>query len=391
MKILLVHNYYQQEGGEDRSFEAEATVLEEQGHQVIRYTANNDTIPNRNGLALAMQTIWNHSAYREVRAIIQGERPDLVHCQNTFPLISPSIYYAAKAERLPVIQNLSNYRLFCANGIFYRKGRVCEACLGKKIAWPGMLHACYRQSYRATAVASLMVAIHRSLKTWHNKIDLYITYTEFARRKFIEGGLPAESIVVKPRFVTHDPQVEHEQQHYALFVGRLSNEKGIHTLLQAWRELGDCIPLKILGDGNLATEVQQAVASNPQVEWLGNRNQQEVYEYIGKAAFLVFPSECYETFGRVAIESFAKGTPVVATNIGAVGEITRHGITGLLFRPGNVEDLKEKVKWLLAHPAELAAMRKRARREYERLYTMRRNYELTMQIYEKAIAKNAGH
>jgi len=388
MKILMVHNYYQQEGGEDKSFEAEATVLQENGHEVIRIVRHNDTIPYKNAFTLGSEALWNHSIYQEVRSTIRSHHPDIVHCHNIFPLISPSVYFAAKAEHVPVVQSLSNYRLFCAKGIFFRKGRICEACFRKAIPWPGLRHACYRHSYSATAVTTLIMWIHRQLGMWSNMVDTYITFTEFARQKFIEGGLPADRIIVKPVFLSHDPLMGRGQKKYALFVGRLTPEKGIRTLLKAWEQLGAKIPLRILVDGMLAEEVQRAAAQYEYVEWLGNRSLQEVYAQMGEAAFLVFPSEWYETFGRVAMESFAKGTPVLAADIGAVGEVTRNGLTGLHFRPGDVADLVEKVEWLLSHPAELSAMRKRARIEYETKYSAELNYELTMALYEDVVAGN---
>lgn len=309
---------------------------------------------------------------------------DLVHVQNFFPLISPSVYYAAKAEKVPVVQTLHNYRLLCPNGLFFRDGHVCEDCLGKPVPWPGVLHACYRESRTATTAATVMLTTHRIMRTWTEMVDVYIALTEFARQKFVQGGIPAEKIVVKPNFVHSDLGCGEGRGGYALFVGRLSTEKGVDTLLAAWKLLAGQLPLKIVGDGPLSSQVTEAVKKLDCVEWLGRRPVQEVYALMGNAMLLIFPSKWYETFGRVAIEAFAKGTPVIAANIGAITELIEHGRTGFLFCPGDSEDLAAKVKWALAHPRELTQMRREARSEFESKYTAKENYRRLMEIYALA-------
>ena len=381
----MAHNHYQHLGGEDRSFVAEGMLLEARECRVVRYTLHNSQVKQMNPLALATATLWNGEVYRRIREIIRRERPQVAHFQNTFPLISPAAYYAAKAERVPVVQTLRNYRLLCPNALFFREGRVCEDCIGRTVPWPAVVHACYRGSQAATGVVATMLTVHRMLGTWLRMVDVYIALTEFARQKFIEGGIPAEKIVVKPNFVYPDPGVGDGMGGYALFVGRLSPEKGIETLLQAWNRLRGKVPLKIVGNGPLAPSVAEFAKRVPGVEWLGQKGPAEVSALMGRAAFLVFPSEWYEPFGRVAIEAFAKGTPVVATEIGAIAEVVDDTRTGLHFRPGDPEDLVEKVEWLLTHPSDLAHMRKEVRAEYEAKYTAERNYQILMKIYERAI------
>lgn len=380
-KILLIHNYYQQRGGEDESFAAETNLLQERGHDVLTYTLHNDSVAQMSSLALAKATLWNSTVYRELRALIRREKPDLVHCNNTFPLISPAAYYAARAEGLPVIQNLRNYRLYCVNGLLFRDGHVCEDCLGKAVAWRGVMHGCYRDNQAASAVAATMFSFHRALQTWTRMVDVYITLTQFARQKFIEAGLPAEKMVHKPNFLSTTPEVGKGTGGYALFVGRLSPEKGLHTLLEAWKRLDGALTLKIVGDGPLATEVAQAADRIPGIEWLGRQPQDVVYQLMGDAQGLVFPSEWYETFGRVGMEAFAKGTPVIAANIGAIAELVDHRYNGMHFRPGDVDDLVTQVRWALDHPAAWQAMRYHARQTFEAKYTAARNYERMMAIY----------
>ena len=387
MRILAVHNRYQRPGGEDQVFVDETALLEARNHRVFRYEVHNDQVEQVNRLALAKDTVWNTSAYRELRTIIRRERPDVVHFHNTLPLVSPAGYYAARAEGVPVIQTLHNYRLLCPVALFFRDGRVCEDCMGKAVPWPGVVHGCYRGSRAASGVIATMLTVHRALRTWTEMVDVYVALTEFARSKFIEGGLPAGKIVVKPNFVAPDPGRGQGGGGYALFVGRLAPEKGTGTMLAAWDRLGTKLPLKIVGDGPLRDLVVEAAARQSNVEWLGHRPVANVHALMGKADMLVFPSQWYETFGRVAAEAFAAGTPVIAANIGAVAELVEHGRTGLKFRPGDAEDLVTQVEWALSHPAELRSMREEVRAEFEAKYTAERNYLTLMEIYEAALER----
>lgn len=384
MRILSVHNSYQIRGGEDESRESEERLLQNMGHEVEVYEEHNDRVATLNSAQLALKTIWSSEAYRTVRQRLQQNAFDIVHVQNFFPLISPAVHYAAQQQGVPVIQTLRNYRLLCPNALFFREGKVCEDCLGKKIPFPGVQHGCYRDSKLASAGVAAMITAHRVLKTWTNQVDLYITLTQFARQKFIEGGFPADKIVVKPNFVSSDPGVGQGAGGYALYVGRLSVEKGLDTLLAAWEQLDTPMPLKIVGEGPLADLVTDATKRLPHIEWLGRKPMPAVYDLMGEAAFLVFPSKWYETFGRVAIEAFAKGTPVIAANIGAIAEVVEAGQTGLHFVPGNAEDLAAQVSWALAHPQALAQMRQTARAEFEAKYTAKINYQRLIDIYDKA-------
>jgi glycosyltransferase involved in cell wall biosynthesis len=387
MKILAVHNRYQRPGGEDQVFVDETTLLETRNHRVLRYEVHNDQVKQANRLALAKDTVWNTSAYRELGALIRRERPQVVHFHNTLPLVSPAGYYAARAEGVPVIQTLHNYRLLCPVALFFRDGRVCEDCMGKAVPWPGVVHRCYRGSRTASGVIATMLTVHRALRTWTEMVDVYVALTEFARNKFIEGGLPAGKIVVKPNFVAPDPGRGQGGGGYALFVGRLAPEKGTETMLAAWDRLGTRIPLKIVGDGPLRDQVVEAAARQSNVEWLGHRPVEDVHALMGKADMLIFPSQWYETFGRVAAEAFAAGTPVIAANIGAVAELVEHGRTGLKFRPGDPDDLVTQLEWALSHSAELRRMREEVRAEFEAKYTAERNYRALMEIYEAALER----
>jgi glycosyltransferase involved in cell wall biosynthesis len=387
MRILLAHNYYQQRGGEDVIFETEAALLKEHGHDVSFFTLYNAEIHHKSKAALVRDTLWNRRVQRELTRFIKRDRPEVVHFHNTFPLISPAAYQAVRAAGVPVIQALNNFRLFCLNGFFLRRGAVCEACLGRRVAWPGVARRCYRDSAGASAVVAALFGGHRFIGTWASAVDLWVVNgSPFVRRKFIQGGLPPHKVALKPNVIHPDPGPGRGDGGYAIFVGRLSPEKGLDTLLEAWRLLGPLAPpLKVVGDGPLAGSVSRAVAELPDVQWLGQLPLTEVMELMGRASFLVFPSRWYETFGRVGAEAMARGTPVIASRLGAMEDLVDHGRTGLLIRPGNPGDLAAAVRWLAANPHRLAAMRAEARAEYLACYAAAPVYAKLMKIYRLAL------
>jgi glycosyltransferase involved in cell wall biosynthesis len=390
MRVLIIHNTYQQRGGEDIVFDTELQLLESRGNAVATYLAHNRAVPAMTRARLAVETVWSTRSKLALQDRLREFRPHVAHFHNTFPLISPAGYAACRAEGVPVVQTLHNYRLLCPNALFFRDGRPCEDCLGKTLPWPGVAHACYRGSRAASGVVAAMLTTHRTLGTWNEMVDVHIALTMFAREKYIEGGIPANKIVVKPNFVYPDPSIGGGRGGYALFVGRLSIEKGLKTLLAAWKRLGKSMPLKIVGDGPLSVEVAEIARQTLGVEWLGNRSVGEVHALMGEASALVLTSEWYETFGRVAVEAFAKGTPVIASDIGAISELVEHGRTGLHFRSGDPESLIAQVEWAIAHPMELAWMRREARAEFEAKYTAERNYQMIMDIYEMAMRSPLG-
>jgi len=387
MNILMAHNYYQQAGGEDQVFADESQLLEQYGHHVHRLTMHNDQIDSTPQLKLLGQTIWNWDVYHELRSLIRQHQIQIVHFHNTFPLISPAAYYAAKAEKAVVVQTLHNYRLFCLNALFLRDGKVCEDCLDQPIPWSGIQHSCYRDNQAASAAVATMLTTHRLLQTWQQQVDTYIALTEFARNKLIQGGLPAAKVVIKPNFVDPDPGFGQGEGNDALFVGRLSVEKGIDVLLTAWERLGQKIPLKILGDGALAPQVSDAAEKWLGVEWLGRQPMEQVYALMQSAQFLIFPSKWYEGLPRTLIEAFACGTPVIASNLGTMSSFITPYETGLHFQPGNADDLVTQVEWAISNPQKLAQMRQNARSEFEKRYTSAESYQVLINIYHQSIVK----
>ena len=382
-KILLCHDYYQLPGGEDRVFEDEAGILERQGHEVIRFTRSNDAIDSMSRVEAARRTIWSREIYNELRELIRRERPGVMHCTNTFPLISPAAYYAARAEQVPVVQTLQNYRLICPGSLLMRNGRVCEDCVGKRVAWPAVLHGCYRGSRLTTACVTTMVAVHRAAKTWRNAVSRYVVPTEFARKKFVEGGFDATQIAVKPNFVDPVPPPGDGGGGYFVFVGRLSPEKGVDTLLDAWSRVEG--KLKILGDGPLASRVVDCVASDDSVEWLGQQSADVVQKVLSDAKALIVPSTWYEGLPKTIIEAFSVGTPIIASDLGAMSEVIESGRTGVLFPPGDAEKLVEAVQGMASSPERAKSMRTRVRAIFKQRYTAERNYSLLLEIYEHVV------
>ena len=386
MKILLIHNRYQQPGGEDAVFEAEKALLERMGHEVVSFVEDNARLSGMNFLQGVLNAIWSRETYSKLRRLFREIKPNVVHFHNTFLMISPAAYYACQKAGVPVVQTLHNYRLICPGALLMHEGQLCEDCVGKAVPWPGVVHGCWRGSRAGTTVVAAMLTVHHWLKTWQEQVDLYIALTEFARRKFIEGGLTAEKIVVKPNFVAPDPGEGRHEGGYALFVGRLSPEKGVRTLLRAWKQL-KTIPLKVVGDGPQRDAIEQFVREEglKEVEVLGRKSREEVFWLMQEARVLVFPSEWYEGFPMTIAEAFACGLPVVASRLGAMAEIVEDGRTGLHFDPGNPEDLAAKVAWVWNHPKQTAEMGREARKEYTKKYTAEQNYKILMQIYRNVI------
>jgi glycosyltransferase involved in cell wall biosynthesis len=390
LRILLLHNHYRQPGGEDTVFRAEHEILQEAGHSVTVYTRHNDEIRSSSladKAALTLNTLWARDSFRDIHQLVAATRPDVAHFHNTFPLISPAAYYACERAGVPVIQTLHNPRLLCPAATLFREGRLCTDCLDKSFPWNGVLHGCYRESRAQTGLVATMLAAHRALQTWQKRVATYIVSTQFYRRLFIQGGLPEDKIAVKPHFVPIEPGPRSGDGEYALFVGRLAPEKGVPTLLSAWKSL-PAIPLRIRGDGPLfAAAVDGAEKSQGSLQLVPRLAESELISLIKGARFLVWPSEgYYETFGLVAIEAFACGVPVIASRIGVMAEIVSDGRTGLHFAPGDAADLAAKVQWAWEHPSEMCDMGRASRAEYEAKYTPELNCKQLIGIYKDAIA-----
>jgi glycosyltransferase involved in cell wall biosynthesis len=388
MKIVLVHNSYRQGGGEDVVFEQERENLERAGHEVIVYHRSNSEIDDLGALgrlSLVKNSVWSSDSRREFGALLASECPDVVHVHNTFVMISPSIYSACREFGVPVVQTLHNFRLMCPSATFFRNGRICEECVDNSL-WSGIRHGCYRDSKAATATVALILASHRSLGTWRDSVRRYIALTDFAREKFIRAGFESAKIVVKPNFVDRDPGPRTGIGDYALYTGRLSPEKGLATLLDAWERLPFPCPLQVIGDGpdRAALEGRVRERNIPGITFRGRLPRADTIAATKGARFIVVPSICYEGFPMVIAEAFACGTPVLCSKLGGMKEIVADRGTGLHCVAGDADDLAEKTSWAWSHPVEVSEMGRSARREYEKQYTAERNYELLMEVYYQA-------
>jgi glycosyltransferase involved in cell wall biosynthesis len=388
LKIVIAHNYYQLSGGEDETMRREGELLRSAGHEVKEFIRRNSEIARSNivGRArVALGTVWSEDSRKSMLAFLHEEKPNVVHFHNTFPLMSPSVYYACREAGVPVVQTLHNPRLICPGGSLERDNHVCEDCKGKRIAWSAAVHACYRQSHMQSAVATAMLAVHWQLRTWQEMVSVYVVSTPFYRRKFLEAGFPQEKILLKPHFV-EDPGVVHRDRGYAVFVGRLASEKGVPILLKAWEELPN-VPLKIRGEGPFLAQAEElGRKSGGLVEVVRRLDRQELNELIAGARFLIWPSQgYYETFGYVAVEAFSCGVPVIASRVGVAEEIVRDGETGLHFTANDPHELASRVRWAWSHPDEMETMGRGARAEYEAKYTPQRNYPMLLDIYQRAM------
>lgn len=381
LRVLVAHNSYQMRGGEDSVVDAEVALLRSHGHAVTEYRRHNDELQDMRTLSAALDTLWSRKTGRDLDAQFASTRPDVIHVHNTFPLISPSLYWAAHRHGIPVVQTLHNFRLLCPQAMFLRDGKVCEDCLGK-LPWRGVKHACYRDSRAQSVALGGMLVMHRMLGTWTNKVARYIALNEFCRSKFIEGGMPADRISIKPNFVDFAPPVSAERSGF-LYVGRLSPEKGIATLASAASQ-SPGISLKIAGQG----PDEHLLEGIKGVDRLGAITLEQVRDLMSNAIALVLPSIQYEGFPRTLVEAYGCGLPVIASRIGALAGLVIEGQTGHLFEPGDSSDLSAKLRWAQEHPTDMAAMGLRARLRFEEHFTPEKNYEQLISIY-RAVVKRA--
>lgn len=386
MKVLQVHNQYRVYGGEDAMLDLEANLLRQHGHEVERFTVSNKTV-EKPSLRTGVETIWSHRSKRDLSRALSDVKPDLMHVHNTFPLLSPSVYWAAGS--VPVVQTLHNYRLACVNASLLRDGHPCELCVGRKISWPGVRHRCYRGSAPASGAIAAMQAAHRAIGTFRNKVDAYITLTEFARSVMVRDGLPEELVHVKPNFVL-DPMESLEdspkRRDRITFVGRLSHEKGVDLLIDAWSRLRPSqTRLAIAGDGPERTELERRSRGLRGVEWLGWLDRGEVLHETLGSRFVVLPSKWYEGFPMVVVEALSTGTPVIGPAHGGFPEVISHGETGFLFKPGDPESLAEQLSAAANTTEERwRSMSEKARETYLARYTPETNYETLMEVYARA-------
>lgn len=384
MKILLIHNHYLEKGGEDEVVKAEAKLLTEYGHKVFLYEKSNESIGKlpffKKALFFLQELSFSGPVYKEVREIVRREKPDIAHVHNIFVCITPSVYFALKDEKVPIVQSLHNYRFFCIKGTFFDKGTVCQKCKNKKF-YNAIVRKCWRNSY---FLSFLLARILYKSEPFFKKIDSYIVTSEFSRDKLMQFGLDKEKMFLKSNFLTIEPEVNSRDFNYALFLGRLVDYKGIGTLMKAFK-INPFFNLKIIGDGPLRKEVQSFADDNSNIEWMGAISRGLVLETIKKSSFVIFPSQCYENMPVVVMESFVFSKPVLASNLGAIKEFVIDGLNGILFEAGNEKDLAAKISYLFSHNNERLEMGRNAYRFYQDRFNKKKNYHDLMDIYTKTI------
>lgn len=328
MRILILHSTYESGpvSGENRVVQDEIGLLRSAGHDVESWTPTiNEVAPNR--VHAAARSVWSSQATRRVKDLIKGFKPDVVHVHNMYPALSPSVIRAA-SSRVPLILTLHNYRLMCLPGTFLRAGAVCELCLGR-LPWRGVLLRCYRGSLPASVAIGSSLAGHRLSNTFES-VTTFLAISEFVRSKHVEGGFPGTKIRVKPHFCW--PGVRRTSAgSYFLYLGRLSPEKGPLFLAANWRtEWGRLV---IAGDGPQREAIKER--ARPGVELIGSVPPDEAATLVSNARSLLMPSICYEGAGKVALEAYAAGVPVVASRMGGIPEVVKEGSTGFLVDPEN--------------------------------------------------------
>lgn len=380
LKIVVVHNAYQQRGGEDSVVDEEVLLLRSRGHEVHLFTRHNDALVGASKLKAAIDTMWARDTAKDLESLLVFVSPDVVHVHNTFPQISPAAYWVADRLGIPVIQTLHNFRLHCPQAMYLRDGKLCEDCVGR-VPWRGAMRGCYRDSVLQSTVLAGMLTLHRVLGTWEEKVTRYIALNDFCKAKFVEGGLPAERIAIKPNFVDFEAPPIRSRDGF-LFVGRLSKEKGIDVLTEAHQQTAGSV-VKVAGTG----PEDYRLKSVPGILALGSLSLDQVRQEMVQASALVLPSIWYENFPRTLVEAYACGLPVIASRIGALAELVTHGETGLLFDAGKPDSLAEAMRWAMDNPDAMARMGRKARAKYEAEFTAEINYQQLMKIYESAITE----
>ena len=389
MRILLVHNFYGSSApsGENKVFEAEKAMLEKHGHVAAVYTRHSDEIRNGNVLARlvgkikgAMCTVGNPFAARAVARKCREFKPEVVHFHNTFPLISPLAVRAA-SKYAPVVMTLHNYRTACAAGVPTRGCKVCSLCLDKKCAWDGVKHRCYRGSLLATLPLAINITLYRKwLPRW---VSRFLVFSEFQRERMVKYGLPNGSISIKPNFIATENHGAKDcaRLNKIVYVGRLSPEKGISTLIKAWRLIGGSFKCKLIliGDGDFRPDYE-AMTAGLDVDFVGKQPNEVVRRTIAESKAVILPSECWEGMPITVLESFAEGTPCIVSNLGALPEMVKSGELGEVFKAGDPESCAAAIKRLISRP-DYDDMCAAAKREAEMNYSEETNYKRLMEIY----------
>lgn len=384
MKVLFVHNEYQQSGGEDVALQLEMKALHDSGHQVYSVLFSNKWESKRESKwMVAKNAIYNRASHRLMSQKLEEIKPDIVHVHNIFFRASPSILYACYTKKVPVVMTLHNYRLICSNALLLRNNRVCEDCINKTLQVPGIVHSCYHNSMAESMVVSAFSGFHKIAGTWKEKVNRYIALTAFARNKILSSSLALrpDQIVVKPNYSPDFGVGVYPREAFYLFVGRLSKEKGIETLLEATVQAG--ISLVVAGDGPERQGLEKRYAGIKQIQFLGNLEKSQVIELMKKCKALLFPSIWYEGLPYTILEAFSTGTPVLASKLGAMEELIEDGYNGIHFEAGNSASIIEAL--IRFEKPESCSLYSNARKFYEENFTLEKHAQAIVSIYQSVL------
>ncbi|MGA2353101.1 MAG: glycosyltransferase family 4 protein [Terriglobales bacterium] len=392
LRILQVHNHYAPGwGGEDTVVELEGELLRARGHEVDTFTDSTTALkagPLARQLLAVPSFLWSRHAYQGLTQKIRAFQPDVVHVHNTFPKLSPGIFWACRRSGVPVVQTLHNFRLLCANAILFRADRPCEKCVGRA-PWPALRHRCYKNSLARTAVIVAVGALHTTLGTYTRAVDAHIVLNDFSRRIFVRGGLPGDRLFVKPNFVPVSQLGRSGRKKQVVFAGAITRSKGVELLLEAWRQAALAgFELLLVGDGPDRDELQRRYSGLPRVGWLGRRARSEVLEQIAASRMLVFPSLGTENCPMVVLEALSVATPVIASNHPSLQAMVQAGREGLLFEAGNAQALAAALRdALLADSETWSGWSSQARRTQTERFSEEVNYDQLVSIYQSVRLK----
>jgi glycosyltransferase involved in cell wall biosynthesis len=393
VRILLVHNRYRSgaPSGENRVVDQEAEALAAAGHGVVRFGRSSDEIEQwsvAEKAALPARTIWNRETRRSLKDTLRKHRPDVVHVHNTFPLLSASVLYACRDERVPVVATVHNYRLTCANGTFFRDGAVCHDC-AHGFPVRAVMHGCYRESRAATVPVALAMSIHR--QAWRSLVSAYI-FVSAAQRDLLRAFDPAPGrAFVRYNLIPRRDRRPVTRTQTVVYAGRLDEPKGVRLLMAGWdrylQQPGKPgLKLAIAGGGPLAGELATWASSRPSVELKGTLSSEQCTELISRARAVLLPSVWEETFGLVAVEAMAAGVPPIAAGHGSFTELITPGLDGVLFSPGDPTALALAIADAERNPEQYEAYGDQARKTYEERFDPERSVAELLDIYRFAIA-----
>jgi glycosyltransferase involved in cell wall biosynthesis len=391
MRIILVHNIYQQAGGEDLVFQTEGELLRANGHDVETLVFDNKKLRSSWQKVLSgIGLIYNPISARQLSKKIEEFNPDIIHVHNFFPMASPSLFFVAKKKRIPVVVTLHNYRLICPSATLFHNRSLYEKSIKSSFALDAIMKGVYRNSRIQTAAMVMTTRFHNFIGTWKYKVDRFIVLTDFARGKFNGSVLRTRpgAIVVKPNFVTNHGSGEVDRENYFLFIGRLTEEKGIGPLLASVSR--HSYKLVVIGDGPLKDMVKDFATSNKDLSYLGYQDNAVVMRHLKKCKALIFPSLWYEGFPMTILEAFSAGTPVIASHLGAMMEVVQNNDNGLHFKVGDADDLIDKIKMVESQPALAKKLSENARTTYLAKYTPEKNYILLFDIYNQLLDARKG-